>query len=74
MKQATKKDLRREIEQLRHVGQMMSNLCYNLQNRTGPLLDSDKRSMKECQVAWDKIERSEINGQVPPRSVDRRSA
>lgn len=43
-----------ELKQRRLVGQMMSNICYNLAQNEA--YDAQHRqSMKDCREAWDKI-------------------
>ena len=62
MKTATKKQLRQEIKELRRVGTMMSNLCYNLGqsgNTSTTLDDHNKKSMYKLAREWDAIIRSE---------------
>ena len=44
------------LRQRRQVGQMMSNLCFNLaQNKTYD--PAHRKSMSDCYEAWGKIER-----------------
>ena len=62
MKPATKKQLRQEIKELRRVGTMMSNLCYNLgqsHSSTATIDDHNKKSMYKLAREWDTIIRSE---------------
>ena len=55
---ATKADLRREIKELRNVGQQMSNICFNLaQNKEQPIRYRD--SMDSVRKEWDAIKRAE---------------
>ena len=55
---ATKDELRQEIAKLRHVGGMMSNLCFNLaQWKEGRPVD--RRSMDDLRHLWDAIPRAE---------------
>jgi len=48
--------LLRELRQRRQVGQMMSNLCFDLaySDKYDP---AHRQSVADCRVAWDKIER-----------------
>lgn len=55
---ATKSQLRKEIHDLRLVGQQMSNLCFNL-SRDDSIAEHYRDLMDECYKEWDSIERSE---------------
>ena len=55
---ATKDQLRKEIESLRHVGQQLSNIAYNLSSRN-VIDECAKDSMRRTYREWDAIPRSE---------------
>jgi hypothetical protein len=66
---AHKRELRREIAELRSVGAQMSNVCFNLGQRyqparnamaeIGPLHNFDAKAMSELRLQWDAIKRAE---------------
>lgn len=57
---ATKQELRREIADLRSVGAMMSNICFNLsQSETRVPNKNDRDCMDDLRVKWDAIARAE---------------
>jgi len=43
------------LDALISTGQLMSNLCFNLKQRSSPYLltKEDKQSMDDLQIAWD---------------------
>lgn len=60
-------ELKKEVEQLRHVGHQMANLCYNLSQvsdypGTGDhcflVLERNAKTMRELYKAWDAIPRT----------------
>lgn len=60
-KKATKAQLREEIRQLRLVAFQMANIGYNLEHSTKSQLTVERaaHSLKELQIQYDKIKRSE---------------
>ena len=48
--------LLQELRQRRQVGQMMSNLCFNLA-QSDKYDPAHRQSMADCREAWDKIVR-----------------
>ena len=58
---ATKAELRQEIAELRHVGGMMSNLCFNLA-QDNKQSQANRDSMDHCRRNWDAIKRRENPG------------
>lgn len=54
MKQPKKQELRQEICELRHVGQQMSNVCFNLAQGTK---DINRELMDQLRKQWDAIQR-----------------
>lgn len=62
MEKATKEDLRAEIAELREVGQLMSNICFNWgQSGAGfhTLTQDDKDYIDGLRIKWDAIKRRE---------------
>lgn len=55
---ATKAELRQEIAELRHVGNQMSNLCFNLA-QDGRQSQVNRDCMDQCRRNWDAIKRRE---------------
>jgi len=59
---ATKAELRREIQQLRHVGQQLSNVAFNLSqtpDQPRELTVENKKMLKELYKEYDAIKRAE---------------
>ncbi len=58
---ATKAQLRKEIAALRHVGQKLSNLAFNMGQEAGykEVPGPEKAMMRKLQKEWDSIPRSE---------------
>ena len=54
---ATKKELRGEITALRGKGGVLSNVCFNLSQIGGRLID--KKSLAKLVKEWDAIKRAE---------------
>jgi hypothetical protein len=75
---ATKAQLREEIRQLRHVGQQMSNVCFNVgqesSSRSSRILEADIfRCMRTLQKEWDGIPHAETPTRKQGGNVDRPS-
>ena len=50
---------------LKLAGQKMSNICYNLAQRTSNVITDDEReSMAACQKEWDEACRAQVASQV----------
>lgn len=56
---ASKKELRREIAELRSVGHQLSNMAFNLSQESVPLDERGRRGFKELYKQWDGIKRAE---------------
>lgn len=56
--------LREELRQRRHVGNMMSNVCFNLGQEADSRVDDEhaKRSMRELRSEWDNIGKRGTHG------------
>jgi hypothetical protein len=46
-------ELKAEIDKLRRVGNLMSNLCFNLSQPWWPLTDHDRKTMRDLYQQWD---------------------
>lgn len=57
-RRATKSELRQEIAELRHVGALMANFCFNV-SQSDKIDPGYRQCMKEMQTMWDKIKRRE---------------
>jgi len=57
---AGKDRLRREIRELRAVGSLMSNVCFNLSQNPPKVVESyDAEVLSDLRKRWDAIERAE---------------
>lgn len=59
MKKAKKKELRRELDEMRKIGNQFANLAYAFAANKDNLTSHNLNSLHELQMKWDTIKKSE---------------
>lgn len=57
MKQPTKSELILKIKDMKEVGRLLSNVCFNLSYSTKEIDEYDRRTMDTLRKRWDEVDK-----------------